>query len=487
MALIRRRRTIILVIVLCSAALLLVYRAAVDLESLGSKLLYDDDTEVSTDTEEPDSDLCYRNECTKGSWKLRSPPFESLVDFERVYPPTHRGIWKMCGSEENSREPEDRARFHATQADRMIDLMNYVWEPRTGRMREWRSEEFVVRLLKSPGGLIFNGDSISRQHFQWMEYALARSGVFITEDPPYLPRYDHKRIHQFILRKDHPMTKYLQERAGVPDSRMERPIYIKIDNHVLIGEADIRNITYSLGAKDGFKLYDIFDYFEDWENFVKDMVAAREGEEETVTEDSIILLNTGAHWSRGSWYMLPNDGDAFEQQSRITAAFREMVSRITIRLASIQRISIYYRSTSPGHPSCTKRSIPYSSSAAARAGEANVMERMAAATPDEQQKIVRKRWDWDRFDAHNMIWKNTIDEIMRARSYSTVNSKYKGPKWYYMDVWDQALQRPDAHTQNLIDPKNDNLDCLHWCVPGVVEQWTEYLNHLIFFNDESDR
>lgn len=85
------------------------------------------------------------------------------------------------------------------------------------------------------------------------------------------------------------------------------------------------------------------------------------------------------------------------------------------------------------------------------------MEAMGLSTPDEHQKVVRTRWDWDRFQAHNDIWKDTVRELMKARTSGQVG----GAKWYYMDIWDQSMQRPDAHTENLVDPKHDHIDCLH--------------------------
>lgn len=91
------------------------------------------------------------------------------------------------------------------------------------------------------------------------------------------------------------MTRSLQERAGVPDSRLERPIMTKIDNHILIGEEDVRNITAKYGAQDDFHWYDIFEYLPDWETFVKDLAAPRVGEEDSVTEDTVMIMNSGPH------------------------------------------------------------------------------------------------------------------------------------------------------------------------------------------------
>jgi hypothetical protein len=101
--------------------------------------------------------LCEPDECTRGSWFPRQPPFQSIADFRKEYPKTPFGAFKICGSEENKRGEEDRAIFHLAQEERLVQTMNWVWKPVNGRMRDWNAIEFVIRLLRSPGGLIFSG------------------------------------------------------------------------------------------------------------------------------------------------------------------------------------------------------------------------------------------------------------------------------------------------------------------------------------------
>jgi hypothetical protein len=40
---------------------------------------------------------------------------------------------------------------------RQLDAANLVWEPDVGHMKIWDAEEFVIRMLRSPGGMIFIG------------------------------------------------------------------------------------------------------------------------------------------------------------------------------------------------------------------------------------------------------------------------------------------------------------------------------------------
>ena len=45
------------------------------------------------------------------------------------------------------------------EEQRFVDLMNYVWllTEGVGNMKKWDPEEFVVQMLRTPGGLIMIG------------------------------------------------------------------------------------------------------------------------------------------------------------------------------------------------------------------------------------------------------------------------------------------------------------------------------------------
>jgi hypothetical protein len=115
--------------------------------------------------------LCEPDECTRGSWFPRQPPFQSIADFRKEYPKTPFTAFKICGSEENKRGEEDRVAFHQAQEERLVLTMNWVWKPVNGHMRDWNAIEFVIRLLRSPGGLIFSGGAF-----------LKKLVLFVTQD-----------------------------------------------------------------------------------------------------------------------------------------------------------------------------------------------------------------------------------------------------------------------------------------------------------------
>ena len=132
---------------------------------------------------------------------------------------------------------------------------------------------------------------------------------------------------------------------------------------------------------------------------------------------------------------------------------------ITSRLSPISRLSVYYRSTSPGHPNCGDHVEPYINAADAEAAEQDVVERLIEPFEDEDEREGRRKWDWDLFQVHNHVWRRTTIRLQREREAilkgSGVNPyRSTGAQWFYMDLWDQMLQRPDGH-------QTPNQDCLH--------------------------
>lgn len=430
----------------------------------------------------PISPWCDGDECSRGSWKPRSPPFTSLADFQTAYANRQDGTWSRCPSvapPDVNRTEEERQR---ADEKRIIDLNNWVWNPSSGKMKQWDPEAFLVRCLRSPGGVILIGDSISQQHFHGLGYSLRMADIQFDVDPPYLAQYNHKNVHQHVLKPGAPSTKRILERAGVPESRLKRPVITMLEDHMLIGEEDIRTITERLGAPKVYTWYHDFQRVEDWETFVKNASTPRRGEEETVTEDTVLVMNAGAHWSRHELNMLPPRSSDIDEQSRVTESYRQMVRLITSRLSPISRLSVYYRSTSPGHPNCGDHTEPYLNAAGAEAAEQDVVERLIEPLENEDDRVGRKKWDWDLFQVHNHVWRRATTRLQREREASLKGSGFNryrsiGAQWFYMDLWDQMLQRPDGH-------QTPNQDCLHWCLPAVIEAWTHHIYHLLMMESE---
>ncbi|KAG5716291.1 hypothetical protein E4T56_gene10626 [Termitomyces sp. T112] len=427
----------------------------------------------------PKEDWCQPDECASGRWEPRRPPFTSLEQFQEAYANRLDFLWKGCSA---IPDPELGAKKISTKGSvdeiRLMQVMNWTWTPHFGKLRKWDAEEFMVRLLKSPGGLILIGDSITQQHNHALGYLLNQANLDFDRNSPHLPMYDHKNVRQLLLKPHDPLTRKVLERAGVPESRLERPVVTMLEEHMLIGQRDIRAITERLGASKDYHWYHDFQRVPGWEKYVADAAKPRPEEEGTVTEDSILLMNAGAHWSRHELAMLPPRPTDKQEQARVKETYKQMMKLIIGRISHIDRLSIFYRSTAPGHPVCERSANPYRNGIVAREAEMDITPRLKAQVEGEV-KQQRARWDWDLFEVHNELWRKAIDGLMRERAWRRSRTgRARGAKWYYLDLWSLSLQRPDAHSE-------PGIDCLHWCLPSVLNEWTLHLYHNVFLKSIS--
>ncbi|PFH47457.1 hypothetical protein AMATHDRAFT_102370, partial [Amanita thiersii Skay4041] len=360
---------------------------------------------------------------------------------------------------------------------RLLDVMNWVWMPWRGVVLSWDAEKFVVRLLRSPGGLFLIGDTVTKQHSDVLIHMLRQAGITLDLNPPHLPQPSsqspslRRNVFQYVLRPSSATTLRLVRLAGVPRTRALRPVVTLVKDYMLAGEADVREIVERLGAPSGFRYVGALPSAEGWEDLVMEAAKPREGEPRGAGEDTVVVLNTGHNWSRYQLSMLPSRKTGKEEQTRVREAFKQMVKLITGRLSSIPRLSVYYRSTSPGHPTCIQHAVPYPDYDVALEAEGKGMgavDLSEVLSPAEEERW--RRQDWDLFGTHNEVWNRTVGRLMRGRREGWM--RRVGARWAYWDVWEMAVQRPDAHLQ-------PGVDCLQWCLPSLMEEWTRQLYHFL--------
>lgn len=99
---------------------------------------------------------CQPDECASGRWMPREPPFTTIEQFQAAYANRLDRLWKGCHAIPSStpRTPEE---LDKAGEDRLMKVMNWTWTPYTGKMRPWDADEFMIRLMRSPGGLILIG------------------------------------------------------------------------------------------------------------------------------------------------------------------------------------------------------------------------------------------------------------------------------------------------------------------------------------------
>ncbi|KAH6919213.1 hypothetical protein BKA70DRAFT_1249545 [Coprinopsis sp. MPI-PUGE-AT-0042] len=233
-------------------------------------------------------------------------------------------------------------------------------------------------------------------------------------------------------------------RSGVPPSRLKRPILTMIEDSLLVNDADLKIISQRLGTGKG-------------ENWKTELPRMQSWPKDLVPEDTVLLLNTGIH------------------QNYLTEAYRQMLRVMSEQLKPVSRLSIVYRATAPGHPKCYTRTAPYKSGRMAETMEKNVISRLLQAVTTEEEREEKRKQDWDLFSVHNDLWRRAIVRLEQERKQALARpypyTKIYA-KWYYLDVWNQALQRPDAHRDPLAD-------CLSYCSPALFNQWTRHLHHAL--------
>lgn len=61
--------------------------------------------------------------------------------------------------------------------------------------------------------------------------------------------------------------------------------------------------------------------------------------------------------------------------------------------------------------------------------------------------------NWHEFEGHNLAWKTALQQL-------------NDPRFVFLDVEPMTRARPDGH----LWPHRP--DCLHYCLPGVIDYWT---------------
>ncbi len=179
---------------------------------------------------------------------------------------------------------------------------------------------------------------------------------------------------------------------------------------------------------------------QEWQNMVKD---------QNLQSHDILVVNTGAHWF----------GDPNEQK----LAFQNIATSI----ASVFNGTVVMRTTVMGHDSCQNFTEPT----------------IAVEDAEMDAKTVPMSYNWANFSQLNSL---VHDAFLNAGF---------GPRYHplYVDMFEQ---RGDGHVQNSFNydmqdalskrdfvkargMKKDDMDCLHYCVPGPIHVWNELLYHLL--------
>ncbi|XP_028769469.1 protein trichome birefringence-like 20 [Neltuma alba] len=74
-----------------------------------------------------------------------------------------------------------------------------------------------------------------------------------------------------------------------------------------------------------------------------------------------------------------------------------------------------------------------------------------------------------------------LSQVVEFRAAEREGRK-KGLRFWLMDITELMLMRPDGHPSKYGRSRDNNVtvnDCVHWCVPGPVDTWNEFLLYIM--------
>ncbi|KAK4055007.1 hypothetical protein OIO90_003348 [Microbotryomycetes sp. JL221] len=352
---------------------------------------------------------------------------------------------------------------------RLVQLNAFEWKPsnRAGRLHKWSTFEFLKRCLNSEAGFLLVGDSVSMQSYETLGGLLklvssefsnmtwqARSQWLINKEV----RFPSGDVHYvYTIKNGSAMQTLLHAHLpNVPVERLRQPFARAIRHDTLL-HPDV--ITELAEGQDGLRTTPVF---KDWLKHDAWSAALPTGAVTWPGQDnSILLINTGAHWSR-ICFGVPERDNVIELA---TAVAKQVVPQIL----NHPNLDVIYRSTSPGHPKCEKAYTP-------------VYPALPFVDHDDHKDTRDVDWGWKQFEDINSVFKTEIDsftldrqlgqhdndeEVLRSRQ----SNRQRGTRAAYLDVSEMSGQRPDAH--------KGNGDCLHWALPSVPAHWLRMAWHVL--------
>lgn len=418
---------------------------------------------------------------------------------------------KWIGDKEGVSEAGDKVEMiragQQIEFKRAATLASYDWIIDECQLAPWNAENFVEYLVRTEGGMIIVGDSLSEQHSQSLAGRIGHI-VKAKKTSRWSVMYNRNVTESktFYLTNGTPFLQTLSTRLGQETGRdpdmvrldlLKKPIIRYIRNDYLLTLAEYKHIVRGLGriTKAPEPVADFWQPIAD--NFVIPGLMP-------ITDyQTLIVLNTGPHWRRDEFGTL--------SKASILTAYERMATLVSRKLRNPTTpmptySHILYRSTTPGHASCNAfdepalsidtvpvpmvhrrinkkqtvivpadlnrdvpnpdeivlSTIPLNLTDLPWSQERASLEQDSIAnleTPSRVWMTSQYKFNWDWFVTFNLIWRQAIEQ----------EEPIPNRRFTYLDVYRHAALRPDAH----VDPWKQ--DCLHFCLPGVPDYWSDLI------------
>ncbi|KAI5474815.1 hypothetical protein MNV49_002369 [Pseudohyphozyma bogoriensis] len=383
--------------------------------------------------------ICKPGEYDVGTWRMREAGiFDNLNEMSEAYG-LRPGVPVQCSPPGVGKKHwRDMSPAHVS---RILRTTSWEWQPENGcRLHDFVVEGLIVRLLQAYSGMLLIGDSLTSEHFHHTYNLIGHGPIKKVGADTIVMLGDHKDTHYYL------------EKAGVGLERVGRPLVRKLRHDKLLGGDELRelderpaaDILHRLGRRQEEPwLADARQASDEYEARRKSVVLPGGAEtSEAQYKPTIVVVNTGAHWSRTSMKV--------DSSEEVIRRYTDVATRAVDLMATLPGIAFFYRTTSPGHVGCATSISPNPALGNYEVKKASKAEGV----------VKESRYDWDTFPTLNDIWRKLYHE--------------KGG-FHLIDAWKLENQRPDAH---LHPPE----DCLHHCLPILAHEWTKILWHEIVEN-----
>jgi len=243
------------------------------------------------------------------------------------------------------------------------------------------------------------------------EVFLEDNGIFVTSS--YITLHPENQLFAKLLAKP--------SLAGVPPSRFSRPIVTVFRSDDLITQKELNATLLMAGMEEPVNM-DNHRAMGDWRQGLKNnsMEESWEGE-----LDTIIVANTGPHWSPA--HMWP------AKDRVLLKGYQIMLDKVyNFFVNSPLPTLTFFRATSPAHQHCNNYSEPIT------------LTSSAAINPTPEEHL----YGWHLFPEYNRMARKLFG-----------SSKHNNTR--YFDIWPLSVTRPDAHA----GWHNTDFDCLHVRLP----------------------
>ncbi|KAM0791150.1 hypothetical protein ACM66B_005635 [Microbotryomycetes sp. NB124-2] len=430
----------------------------------------------------------------RGEWTRRRPVPKTIQDVIRAY--KYRPYKALTNDRHgilNTYETRDDGmycarEFSKLQTDemrkqdeqRLIEVAGWQWTSESVKrgeceVEEWDWKKVVKRLIMSRAGIIFLGDSITAQQYDSFALLLGNDvdkGPIIERvlSPP-ARRLDATRA--LFLDPLHPLTTELVAEiesstsfGKVPRERLNRPIAQTMRSDFLVTEQDVINLE--LDQKHGktrirpTEFDSLLSQLVNYPSSSNSVGGAKDDEPNWMT--SIVVTSVGNWWER---YI-----DSSTSVSSTLIKFKQAMSSTFLKLDSLARtkkFTIVYRSVNRGTVDCQNYKEPFQVG-----GVDGQQEDLRAMDQVGQHAWYLKQPMADvwRTLLHNVTTTTTTTSTPSLTNYDGKDRK----RWINLDIVEMAYQRPDAHR---FPPD----DCLHWCLPSVLDDWNWAMWHLVQRNE----